>query len=118
MKARALAWGLLLAALPAFAADVDGKWVGSLDTPNGPAPITFEFKADGSKLTGANLAPDGTPIMIKNGKIDGKNLTFSVDVDFGQGPITFNYTGVLAGSEIKLHTSFMDMPIDFTVKKS
>ncbi len=39
MKARVLAWSLLLAALPAFAADVDGKWTGSVDSPNGPVAV-------------------------------------------------------------------------------
>ncbi len=119
MKFRALAWAALLAVAPAFAADVDGKWVGSLDTPNGPAQITFSFKADGAKLTGTNLAPDGTPIPLKNGKVDGHNISFSLDVTFpGADPVTFNYTGVLAGKEIKLHTEFMGMPLDFTVKKT
>jgi hypothetical protein len=119
MKFRALAWAALLAVAPAFAAGVDGKWTGPLDTPNGPMQMTFNFKADGAKLTGTNLTPDGMPIPIKNGKVDGANISFSVDVDIpGGGPVTFNYTGVLAGKEIKLHTDFMGMPLDVTVKKT
>jgi hypothetical protein len=34
----------------AFAADVDGKWAGSVTTPNGDFPQAFTFKADGAKL--------------------------------------------------------------------
>jgi hypothetical protein len=118
MRIRALALGLLLAAAPAFAADVDGKWTGSIDTPNGPVMVVFNFKADGAKLTGTNIGPDGNAIPLKNGKVDGNNIAFSIDISFGADPTTFNYTGVLAGKELKLHTEFMGQPIDFMVKKS
>jgi hypothetical protein len=41
-----------------------------------------------------------------------------VDLDFGQGPTTFQYTGVITNGEIKVHSEFMGMPIDFTLKKT
>ena len=118
MKVKSLALALLLAAAPAFAADVDGKWTGSIDTPGGAITITYTFKSDGASLTGASLGPDGKPLPIKNGKVDGNKISFAQDLDFGQGPITFNYTGVLSPTELKLHSSFMDMPIDFSLKKA
>jgi hypothetical protein len=31
--------------------------------------------------------------------------------------MTFNYSGVVSGGEIKLHTEFMGMPFDYSVKK-
>ena len=108
----------VVAFVPLYAADVDGKWTGSLDTPMGALPMEFNFKADGSTLSGSMLGPDGGQIPIKNGKIDGNKISFSLDVDFGQGPITFNYTGVVSPTEIKLHSSFMDMPLDFALKKA
>jgi len=117
MKIRALALGLLLASLPAFAADVDGKWTGSIDTPNGPVEINYTFKADGKTLTGSTATPGGD-IAIKDGKIDGSKVSFSLTLDFGQGPTTFNYTGEVSPKEMKLHSEFMGMPIDFTLKKA
>ena len=117
MKLKSLAVALLLAAAPAFAADIDGKWTGSVDTPGGAMAITYTFKADGAKLTGNSLGPDGSPLPIKNGKVEGNKISFAQDIDFGQGPVTFNYTGVVSPTELKLHSSFMDMPIDFTLKK-
>ena len=118
MNIRALACILLLAATPAFAADVDGKWTGSLDTPNGPVEVSFLFKADGAALTGTSTGPDGTPLQLKNGKVAGEKISFSLEINFGAEPTTFNYTGVVAGKEIKLHTDFMGQPIDYTVKKA
>jgi hypothetical protein len=37
----AVAVGLLLSVTPALAADVDGRWVGSIDAPNGAMPVAF-----------------------------------------------------------------------------
>jgi hypothetical protein len=119
MKIKSLALALLLVvAAPAFAADVDGKWVGTLSTPGGDIPLSYTLKADGTTLTGSTSAADGSSIPLKNGKIDGNKISFSLDIDFGQGPTTFNYTGVVSPTELKLHSSFMDQPIDFTLRKA
>jgi hypothetical protein len=118
MKFKALAIGLLLAASPLFAAEVDGNWAGALDTPNGPIEIKFTFKADGAKLTGSTVTPDGMSLNIKDGKVEGNTITFSIDIDMGGQGVTFAYTGKLEGGELKLHTEFMGMPLDFAVKKA
>jgi hypothetical protein len=118
MNIRVLASLLVLMAAPAYAADVDGKWSGSLDTPNGPVQVSFLFKADGGGLTGTTTGPDGNSVALKNGKVDGDKISFSFDVSFGADPVTFNYTGVLKGNELKLHTDFMGQPIEYTVKKA
>jgi len=118
MRLKSLAIALVLAAAPAFAADIDGKWTGSIDTPGGAMTIAYTFKSEGATLTGSSLGPDGSPLPIKNGKVDGNKISFTQDIDFGQGPITFNYTGVVSPTELKLHSVFMDMPIDFALKKA
>ncbi len=118
MKIRLLAIAALLAAAPVFAGDIDGKWTGTIDTPNGPVAIAYTFKADGETLVGSTTGPDGMEYPIKDGKITGNKVSFSLNLDFGQGPITFNYTGEVSPTELKLHSSFMDQPIDFTLKKA
>ena len=118
MKIRMLAIGLLLAAAPAFAADVDGKWTGTIDTPNGAVEVGYTFKAEESTLTGVASGPDGSSIPIKDGKISGNKISFSLTVDFGAGPTTFNYTGEVSPTELKLTTSFMDTPIEVKLKKA
>ena len=118
MKLKALALGLLLVASPAFASDIEGTWSGAIETPNGPIPVSYSFKAAGDVLTGATAAPDGSTLPISNGKIVGNTLSFTLTLDFGGGATTFNYTGVVSGPELKLHTAFMDMPMDFLLKKT
>ena len=117
MKMFALAFALLLISSPAFAADVDGKWSGALATPNGDVNIAFEFKADGTTLTGSTTGPDGTQLAIKNGKIDGSKITFVVTVAFGDMSFDIAYSGMVSPTEIKMTGEFGGMPFEFLVKK-
>ena len=117
MKRYALLILVLLWAAPVMAADVDGKWSGNVSTPNGDITIGFEFKADGTALTGSMTGPDGGQIPIKNGKIDGNKISFVVTVDFGGMMFDLNYAGVVAAPEIKMTADFAGMPFEFTVKK-
>ena len=109
---------VLLATLSASAADVDGKWAGTIDTPDGAVNIAFTFKADGTTLTGTTTGPDGAEVAIKGGRIEGSNLSFKVDLDFGGMPLELAYTGVMTGTDMKLTNDFMGMPIEVAVKKT
>jgi hypothetical protein len=118
MKKFALLLLVLLYATPARAADVDGKWSGSLSTPNGDITVGFDLKADGATLTGTMIGPDGAPIPIKSGKVDGNKVSFMVSIDFGGMPLDLNYTGVVSPAEIKMTLDVGGMPFDFVVKKN
>jgi hypothetical protein len=109
---------VLLTAAPALAADVDGRWTGTLDTPNGAVPITFNFKADGDKLTGSMIGMEGMEIAIANGKVEGDKISYSVTIDFGGMALEMNYKGVVAASEIKLDMEVFGMPFSLVVKKA
>lgn len=108
---------LFLLTVSVFAADVDGKWNGSMSTPMGDIPVSFTFKADGATLTGTTTGPDGD-IAIKDGKIDGANITFTVTFDFGGMPFTLAYKGVVSGDTIKFSGDVGGMPFELTVKKA
>jgi hypothetical protein len=112
------ALALMLVAAPARAADVDGKWTGSLDTPMGAVQVGFNFKADGATLAGTTTSPDGGEIAIKNGKIDGNKISFLVSIDFGGMSLDLNYTGVVKSDSVDLTLDVMGMPFNFTVKKA
>jgi hypothetical protein len=99
MMFRSIVAGLLFLAVSAFAADVDGKWKGSVSTPNGDFPVAFTFKAEGPTLNGSMTGMDGAEIAIKEGKVDGGNISFSVTLDLGGMPLQLNYKGVVAGRD-------------------
>ncbi len=117
-KASGFLLALLLAAVPAFAADIDGNWTGSIDTQNGPVMVSYTFKADGSKLTGSTMGPDGSLIQIKDGTIDGTKISFAIDLNFNGNTTTLKYTGTVSAGQIALTTDFMGQPMSFTVKKT
>ena len=85
----------------AFAADVTGTWTGDMVTPDGSSfHILFTFKQDGAKLTGTVTGPQGDPVEITEGKIDGDKLSFTVNVN----GMVIKHEGVVSGDVIKLTT--------------
>ncbi|HTW67181.1 MAG TPA: hypothetical protein VME17_21325 [Bryobacteraceae bacterium] len=107
----------LLLAVSVSAADVDGKWTGSVSTPNGDFPVTFNFKADGHMLNGSMAGPDGGDIAIKDGMIDGQNISFWLSIDMGGNSMKLTYKGVVASDQIKISGDAGGMPFEFVVKK-
>jgi hypothetical protein len=96
---RAMAAGILIAfsAAICLAAGLDGRWEGSISTPNGDVQIAFNFKVDGTKLTGTVESPNGD-IPIEEGKVDGDKLSFKTH--FNDSVI--NHEGTLSGDTIDL----------------
>lgn len=102
-----------LFAVPSFAGDITGTYVAEMAAPKGgpgggqgggpagPMKFTFNFKADGNKLTGTQTGPMGAPNDILDGKIDGDNISFTIKVNMGQ-EMKINYTGKVKGDEIEL----------------
>jgi hypothetical protein len=118
MKLFAPVAALLLLAVSAFAADVDGKWTGSVSTPNGDFPVAFNFKADGPMLNGSMAGPDGSDIAIKDGMIDGANISFWLSLDMGGTALKLTYKGVVAADQIKISGDAGGMPFELVVKKA
>lgn len=118
MKIRLFLCALVLSAASAFAADVDGKWSGNIDTPNGAVTVTCDLKADGAALTGTMSGPDGTAIKIGDGKVDGNKVSFTVTMDFGGMQVVLNYAGVVAGNDLTLTMEIFGMPLQIALKKS
>ena len=92
---------LAFTAASAFAADVTGTWTGKMAGPDGNGfQITFTFKVDGTKLTGTTTGPQGDPMEISDGKVDGDKLSFNISVN----GMTIKHEGVVTGDTIKLTT--------------
>ena len=118
MRVLFVALMMFIVSVPAFAADVDGKWVGNVATPGGEVPVNFTFKADGAKLTGSTLGFDGMEVPISDGKVDGKTITFKVSFDFGGMPFVLDYKGIVSPAEIKLTGEAAGMPFELLLKKA
>jgi opacity protein-like surface antigen len=117
MRFLAISVVFVLLAVSAYAADVDGKWSGSVSGPQGEFPVAFTFKADGATLTGATTGFDGAEIPIKDGKIDGKIISFTVTFDFGGMPFVLSYKGIVSPDQIKMSGDAAGMPFEFVLKK-
>src|ERR1700760_1415304 len=92
----------------ALAADLNGSWVGVIVVPGNAQEfdVSYDFKVDGTKLTGTASSPAGN-VTIDNGKIDGDKFSFSVTVQGTDYP----HTG-------KLYADSCAMDIDFGGVKS
>ncbi len=111
--------GILLVASFALGADVDGKWTGSMPGMDGnPMTIGYTFKADGATLTGSTTGPDGKELAIKDGKINGNNISFVVALDFGGQEMKMEYKGVVSPDQIKLTLDMMGQPMELLLKKA
>jgi hypothetical protein len=111
---------LVMFSVTAVAADMNGRWIAQIKNPNGSlSERIFTFKVTGNQLTGTianrNIATaifqepgkkavTGTlktqgapPAEIKEGKINGNEISFVVDA---AGGIKNAYTGKVSGEEI------------------
>ena len=115
---RILALCLAIAA-SAFAADVAGEWTATAEGPNGAMQRTFTFKVDGSKLTGETVSSFLGKSEIKEGKIDGDNITFVIEAKFQDTDMKLNYKGKVTGKdEIKFTVEGTGQTIEWLAKRS
>lgn len=107
-----------LAAL-ALAQSVDGKWTAEIQGGRGPQMLTLTLKAEGGKLTGTTEGGRGGAIPIEEGTISGNTLKFKQKQMGRGGEVIMNYTGTLAGDEIKFtRQPEGGMPQEFTAKRA
>jgi len=85
---------------------VAGKWQGQFDSQIGTQKYTYEFKVDGTNLTGTavGITDNGTNnSTIIEGKIVQDTISFVEPLSLGGNDIRIEYTGKVSGDEIKLH---------------
>jgi hypothetical protein len=91
----------LFAAIAAFAADVNGKWVAQVPGRGGETrEATFNLKADGSQLTGSVSGPRGE-VNISDGRVDGDEISFTQVMEFNGNQVKLIYKGKVSGDQIK-----------------
>jgi hypothetical protein len=105
--------GFLLLSGIALAADIDGKWAGEIVGQS--MEIAFTFKAEGTTLTGVHII-NGQETPIKDGKIDGNNISFTVTLDLG-GETKIPHKGTLSGNQIKMTYEMAGQPGEILLKR-
>jgi hypothetical protein len=102
-----------LFAAAAFAADINGRWESTISTPNGDLRIAFNFKVDGTKLTGTVESPNGD-IPIEEGKVEGDHLSFKTHFDDN----VVNHEGTISGDTIQLNVEGPWGKSEMTLKRA
>jgi hypothetical protein len=89
---------MLALAASLWATDILGKWIAQAQG----TEIIMNFKVEGTVLTGTLDNPQvGGPTDIKDGKIDGDNISFTVVRKMGETEMKISWKGKVAGDEIK-----------------
>lgn len=112
-----ITFSLLTASLPA-AADATGTWAGTMSTPNGDVAVKYTLKEEGAALTGSTEGPDGAATPISDGKVDGDNVSFVINLDFNGMPFTMSYKGVVKGDTLDFTIDIFGMPVMLTVTRA
>ncbi len=106
-----------ITAASCFSADVDGKWAGKINTPRGDIPMSFDLKAEGEKVTGTAVGPQGQVPVSAGLYVDGK-LNFQLRYLVAGQNLVFHYQGVVADDEMKMTLAFgINEPVYFVVKR-
>jgi hypothetical protein len=114
---------LVLAAVGlALAANVDGKWVAQVPGQGGNTrEVTFNFKAEGDKLTGTMSGRQGQPdVQIADGTVKGDDISFTQTFNAQGNTVKLVYKGKVSGDEIKFTRTVEGMdrpPSEFTAKR-
>lgn len=92
--------GLMLLCCPAWANDLAGEWVLSIDTPRGVQNPTLVVEANGEGYSGVYNSMRG-PIPIQSISFDGQNFAFPLVITVPIGEIEVNYRGSIDGDAMR-----------------
>ena len=92
--------------------EINGKWKGEMQTPNGPFELTYDFNVIGDSLAGTVSSPMGQ-LPISNGKVDGKTFSFDVNVN----GMTFSQQCAYMTDSISMKVQGMQGPMEIMLKR-
>jgi len=95
-------------------ADLNGKWVGAIKTPDGnDLTVTYDFKVDGDKLSGTAQSPAGT-VPLDSGRVSGDTFKFQVTV----GGNVYPHAGKIYADSCGLDIDFGGQKMHTTLKRA
>jgi len=110
---------LFAALATTLAADVSGKWTSEFDSPIGRQSYVYEFKVDGTTLTGTATQSERGATEIKEGKVNGDDISFVELVKVEGNELRIEHKGKVAGDEIRLRRKVGDFAeYDIIAKRS
>jgi hypothetical protein len=100
---------------------VAGKWKGEFDSQIGLQKYTFDFKVQGTNLTGTAIGERemGTnEVTLTEGTVSTNGIFFVEPLKFEDNELRIEYTGKVSGDEIKFHRKVGDVAEeDFVAKR-
>lgn len=118
-KLGAIAFSIFIS-LNLHAADATGDWKAEFDTQIGVQKYTYHLKQDGEKITGkanSDIGGEKREVELKDGKITGDQISFYETFDYQGNSIRIDYTGKIAGDEIKFTRKVGDFATEELVAK-
>jgi hypothetical protein len=95
-----------------FAADINGRWEGKIQGPDGDMQLTFTFKVEGNKLTGKVETSMGE-FPITESSVTGDTFTFKTDA----GGMVVDHQCKITGDTIAVKAKIGEQEIDLTLKR-
>jgi hypothetical protein len=101
----------------AFAGELAGTWILSIDTPRGVQHPTLVINQDGGSYSGVYNSLRG-PIDIEAISRDGDSFTFPLVISVPIGDIEVNYRGTISGDDMTGSVQSLRGEVPFTAKRS
>ena len=105
------AFALAVAGVVRAEDSVVGKWKAQFESQIGVQKYTFEFKADGTNITGRAIGERDTgtnDVALTEIKINKDEISFLEPLKIQDNEVQVEYKGKVAGDELKLHRKVGD----------
>ncbi len=94
-------WLALLLVFTLQAADLAGKWAGTVDIPEGQYQVVLSLEQKGDEISGTIAASGGGVYPIQKGKLAGNKLSFEVPAEGQIYAVECTYENERLTGEIK-----------------
>jgi hypothetical protein len=100
-----------------------GKWDVDVTTDDGQTlKSSVKIEVDGDKIKGVAQTPDGKEVKLEDGKIEGEEVSFKINVDFEGTALVAKFKGKVTGDKIKGQVDYdlsgQTGTLDFNAKKA
>ena len=79
---------------------LEGRWTGTVQTPQGENETGASFKKEGDNFTGTFAGPQGD-IPFKSIKVDGEKVAATIEIEGPNGNVVINFSFTLKEDSLK-----------------